>query len=811
MRKILALFVLLLSVSLQSMAQMTDAQIVEYVKEHNDRGEDIKDIAFGLMRNGVSQEQLLRLRSQYQQMQDSGSSSTTVNSVSDNRLRTANGESEPDDKKKKAAKNARQANLTTGLMLEDVAYDDIEEEVEEDEFKLKIFGHDIFRSKKLTFEPNMNIATPANYVLGPGDELIIDVYGASQMNTQQQISPDGTITIDKIGPVSVSGMTVEQAQRQVWNSIGAHYQGSSIKVSVGQTRTITVNVLGEVTTPGTYVLSAFSTVFNALYLAGGVTDIGTMRNIKVIRNGRTISTVDVYEYITNGRLAGNVMLQDNDVISVGTYENFVEIIGKVKRPMIYEMKDNESLQSLLTLAGGFTGDAYKEKIRIERKSSEGLTVHNVDEFDFTSFHNVDGDVVVISPIIERYKNTATVKGAVFRPGSYKIGGSVNSVKTLVEQAGGLEEQAVTTRAVLHRMKSNRTLTTITVDLNGILQGNVADIPLQNEDELYIASVEVLNGSKFLNIAGAVLKPGRYPFSENETIEDLITEAGGLLEIASLDNVEVARRIVSSEDNPDGNQMAKVFTFKLDEGLTIEGGTGFVLMPYDHVTIHRNPDYQEQKSISVMGEVKYAGRYVLTNKEQRLSEVIKRAGGFTSNAYVEGAQLIRRQTKREIDLKRQLVEMTTTKGDSIAAAKQLKKTSYAIGIDLKKAIEAPGSLDDVILMEGDSIYVPKQNNVVKISGEVLHPNTVTFTKNKRGRYYLNQAGGVTETGKKRKTYIIYANGQVSMLRKGEILPGCEIVVPSKVEKRIDTSKISMWATLSSTIATVGAVISSIIRR
>lgn len=779
MRKILALFVLLLSVNMQSMAQMTDTQIVDYIKEHNDRGEGQKEIALGLMRQGVSQEQLMRLRSQYQN--STAASATNASSV-DDRSRVANGESVPDE----VTENSYDVN------------------------KKVIFGHDIFRTKNLTFEPSMNIATPAKYVLGAGDELILDIYGASQLNSKYKIAPDGSITIENIGPVSVSGLTVEQAQARVRSKIGAHYQGSSIKLSVGQTRTITVNVLGEVTTPGTYTLSAFSSVFNALYLAGGITEIGTMRNIKVTRNGRVISTVDVYDYIASGKLTGNVMLQDNDVITVGTYENLVEIVGKIKRPMFYEMKQNESLQSLLSLAGGFTGDAYKQKVRIERKSSEGLTVHNVDEFDFNSFYNEDGDVVVVAPIIERYKNTATVTGAVFRPGSYKIGGSVNSVKTLVEQAGGLLEQAITSRAVLHRMKSNRTLQTIPVDLDGVMRGVIADVALQNEDELIISSAENINSAKYLNIAGDVLKPGRYVYSENETIEDLITEAGGLLETASLENVEVARRITSSADNPDGNQMAKIYTFSLDENLSLEGGSGFSLQPYDHVTIHRNPDYQMQKMVIVTGEVKYGGSYVLSNKEQRLSDIINRAGGFTTKANVDGAQLIRKYNNKELDLKRQLVEMANTEADSIAASKQLAKRTYSVGIDLNKAIAAPGSHDDVILMEGDSIYVPQLNNVVKISGEVLYPNTVTFAKNKSGAYYLNQAGGVSDNGKKRKAYIIYANGQVSMLKRGTIHPGCEIVVPSKVEKKIDTAKVSMWATLASTIATVGAVVSNIVR-
>lgn len=780
--KIKRVFFTLLALCICSLSfsqSMTDEQVVDYIKQQNAVGVDQKRIAQDLVLKGVGQEQLMRIRRRYQNV----ASAPTTNSTNTNeRGRVNNGE------------------------LPDNIWDEMTDAVS----KSKIFGHDIFRSKNLSFEPNMNIATPAKYVLGPGDEVILDIYGESQLSSKSKISPDGTITVDKIGPISVAGLTVAQAQSRIHDKVGAHYQGSSIRLTVGQTRTVLVNVLGEVTTPGTYSVSAFSTVFNALYLAGGITDIGTMRNIKVSRGGRVISTVDVYDFIVNGTMGGNVMLQDNDVIMVGPYESLVEVTGRIKRPMFYEMKKNESLQSLLTLAGGFTGDAYKEKVRVERKSSEGLTVHNVDEWDFTNFHNEDGDVVFIAPVIERYKNMATVNGAVFRPGNYKLGGDVNSVKTLISQAGGLTEQALLTRAVLHRMKEDRTLQTMTIDLKGIMSGNVPDVALQNEDELIIASTEAVDNARYLAIEGEVFLPGRYKFAEGTTIEDLITEAGGLREAASIENVEVARRIVSAADNADGNQMAKVFTLNLKEGLGIDGDSGFKLMPYDFVTIHRNPDYQEQKRIIVGGEVKFAGSYIISNKEERLSDLIRRAGGLTSKAYANGAQLTRRYTAKEMELKYQLLEMAPTAADSIDARKQIGKTSYGVGIDMTKALAAPGSFNDIVLMEGDSIYVPKMNTVVKISGDVLYPNTVSFAKGKNASYYINQAGGVSKQGDKSRAYIVYANGQVSKLKKGDIEPGCEIVVPAKVKKEIDTNKVGMWSTLSSSVATVGAVVSTILK-
>ena len=774
-RLITLLFITALCLT-SAFAQMTDDQVIEYAKAQTEAGKDQKSIAMELLNKGVTQDQLARIRNNVQRKQNTQNTTTGKETVDNMRVNNA----------------------------EEVELDfDIPENATR-----KIFGHDIFRSKNLSFEPNMNIATPSTYTLGPGDEVVLDIYGASQVNGTFKVSPDGNITIPNEGPVNVAGLTVTQAQNKVRKTIGGHYQGSTIKLTVGQTRTIIVNVMGEVKTPGTYTLSAFATVFNALYMAGGVNDIGTLRNIKVSRNGRIISTVDVYDYIMNGKLAGNVMLRDNDVIMVGPYENIVEITGKVKRPMLYEMKKNESLQSLLTLAGGFTGDAYKQNVRVERKSDEGLTVHNVDEWDFTAFHNEDGDVVVVAPVIERFKNTVSIMGAVFRPGQYKLGGSVNSVKTLVEQAGGLDEQALTTRAVLHRMKADRTTSTQTINIGAILSGDAADVILQNEDQLIISSTKEITDKYTLSIFGDVVKPGQYSFSENETVEDLITEAGGLLESASLVNVEVARRIMTSEDNPDGTKMATIHQITLSDGLAIEGETGFKLRPYDIVSIHRNPDYQVQKYVYATGEVKYAGAYVLANKTERISDIIKRAGGLTQEANINGAQLMRRISEKERELQYRKLEMASTKADSLEIFANINKTSYSVGIDLKSILD--NTANDVELEEGDSIYIPKMVNTVKISGEVLMPNTVAYVKGKSASYYVNQAGGVTENGKKSKAYIVYANGQASMLSKGKIEPGCEIIVPTKVDRKVDTAKVSMWATLASTIATVGAVVATILK-
>ena len=779
MKKLLLFLFLALTCNAAVLAQMSEKQIIQYVQKQSAQGKDQQTIAKELLAKGITMKQLEYLRTKYGNMKDGSSGSI----------------SQRDEFSRKRVSNAEERDE-----LIDVSYKPF---MEKD--SVKIFGHDIFRSKDLSFEPNMNIATPVNYVLGPNDEVILDVYGASQFSASFTVSPDGNITIPDEGPVHVAGMTVAQAQAKVKAFIGGHYQGSNIKLTVGQTRSIIVNVMGEVQNPGTYTLSAFASVFNALYMAGGVKDRGTLREIQVYRNGKMISSVDVYDYIINGKHSGNIMLRDNDVIIVGPYCNLVMIEGKVKRPMFYEMRKSESLQTLLNYAGGFTGDAYKKKVRVKRVGDEGLSVHNIDEWDFSSFKLADGDSAVVEAAVDRYRNTVKVSGAVFREGSYMIGTKINSVKTLIDAAGGLLEDAFTSRAVLHRMKEDRTWTTITVNGEGIMNGNAPDIMLQNEDELVINSVDNINRQRTLTILGEVFKPGIYKYSSKETVEDLITEAGGLLESASLLNVEVARRILSSEDNPTGKNTAKIYSLTLQNGLVIEGETGFELEPYDIVTIHRSPDYQVQKAVNVSGEVKYGGTYILSNKEERLTDILSRAGGLTANAYVNGVQVIRKISKKEMEIQRLKLEMARNSIDSLEVINAMQKTTYNVGVDLQEALAKPGSSSDIVIQEGDSIYIPQLNNVVKISGEVMFPNTVAYVEGKSASFYINQAGGLSTKGKKSLAYIVYPNGQVGKIRRGDVLPGCEIVVPTKPEKKIDTQRTSMWLALASTVSTIAAVL------
>ena len=790
MKRILIALMLACLVVGQVSAQMTDEEVIEYVQEQHEAGKSQTAILLDLQRKGVKRDQLIRLKEQYDAAQAqsgvTGSTSTSTQAAGD-RTRKSNGDTQS----------------TSGS--NDAIVADVVSNVKE------IFGHDIFKNDKLTFEPNMNIATPAGYILGPGAEILIDIYGTSQSSQKYAISPEGTIIIEKIGPVAIAGLTAEQAQAKVISKMGGHYQGSSIKLTVGQTRTVIVNVLGEVVNPGTYTLSAFSTVFNALYLAGGVTEIGTLRNIKVSRGGRIISKIDVYDYILNGKLTGNVMLQDNDAIIVGAYDALVNISGAIKRPMFYEMKEGETVKALLEYAGGFNSDANKNIISVERKTNEGLTVHSVEEWDFASFAVQDGDSINVKNIIDRYQNMVEVTGAVFYPGHYSISNECNSVRTLVEKAGGVMENAYTNLVVLFRMNEDRTRKAMSINLAGIMNNNVPDVILENEDSLVVSSDEEITRARRYHIYGPLAKQGEFPYVENMTLEDAIVAAGGLREEALLTNIEIARRLqYTDERDSTYNKKAKVYTFNIENGLIVKEGQNFALKPFDVITIKRNPEFADIAIVHVGGEVKYPGNYSLQSRQDRLSDLIKRAGGLTEAGFVEGARFTRAISTNEKERSLQLLEIAHS-ADTIDVEKITIKDRYAVGIDLAEAMKKPGSDKDIILRNGDQIIIPQHNNTVRISGEVLYPNTVPYVEDKSASYYINQAGGTSNKGQRSKAFIIYANGQVSRLYHGRIRPGCEIVIPTKVDKHVDPQKTSIALAGVSALSTVGAVLISALRR
>ena len=857
-----AILALLLALSVNTVyaqsSSMTDDQVMRYVVKEHDKGTSNAQIVTKLMQQGVDISQIRRVRNKYERQIKQGGISGTSEEVPGkdvSRLRTNNGKTREDytiaSKKAENYSNYRvnakeDANFAHTYDENDKEYMQFQNEMdyiipdstmmlkrllaEREKNRKKVFGRDIFNNKELSFEPNMNIATPQNYRLGPGDAVIIDIYGASQKTIQSTVSPDGEVTIEGYGPVNVSGLTVAQANARLRNTLGSRYRSSRVKLTVGQTKTIMVNVMGEVKTPGTYTLSAFATVFHALYMAGGTNDLGTLRNIKVYRNNRLVTVVDIYDYILNGKLTGNVRLADNDVIVVGPYDCLVTIAGKVKRPMIYEMKKNESVNSLLKYSGGFAGDAYKKSVRVNRKTGREYAVYNVEEFDFSSFRVDDGDSISVDSILPRYANTVEVKGAVFRPGMYNLGEQVNSVRTLVEHAEGMTEDAFTNRAVMHRMKKDRTLEVIAVDIAGIMDGKVADIPLKENDVLFIPTRQEKIVERTLTIRGEVQYPGVYQYADNETLEDFVLQAGGLTDKASTVNVMVSRRVMDAKALRPDSVIAKTYTLSLKDGFVIDGTPGFKLMPFDEVMIRQSPAYVEQQNVSITGEVMFAGLYTLDRRNARLSELFKKAGGATDQAYLKGARIIRKANEQEKqrmeavlkmqreEMQKNLLQLAASSNNSSAltqSSKDVERTNiekfnipseYPVGIDLPEALANPGSDADIILREGDRLVIPQYNGTVKINGAVMFANTVAYEKGKKASYYIDQAGGFASDALKSKAYIIYMNGKVAKLSHGaKVQPGSEIVIPAKLKRKMSTAEMmSMGSSMSSIAAMIATI-------
>lgn len=797
----------LLCLTLASQAQMNDTQVMQEIQRAMQSGASQSQIATRLMQKGVTMQQLQRARSQFETLnggkstRSSGANSDVL--VEDSRLRDNNGAILTDTAGNALFTQQVKSTSATEIEREKIKRNGI---VDNTYNGKPVFGRDIFNKKSLSFEPNMNIATPTSYVVGPGDRVFVDVYGASQKSEQLQVSPDGTIQVTGYGPIHIGGLTVAQANVRIKETLGSRYKSSEVRLTVGQTRTISVNIMGEVAAPGTYTLSAFATVFHALYMAGGVNGIGTLRNIKVFRGGRQVTTVDLYDYILNGKLTGNVRLADNDVIMVGPFDCIVDVTGYVKRPMSYEMKKNESVATLLKYAGGFAANAYKKAVRVSRVAGERYSAHNVPEFEMASFKVADGDSVTVDSIQARFENTVTVSGAVFHPGNYDLG-SNPTVRALVQSAGGITEIAFTGRAVLHRMQPNRTWRVISVDLAGILDGRVADVPLENEDVLTIAVRQDKTNARTVTILGEVIVPGIYEYAENETIEDLIIQAGGLSDAASTARVDVSRRIVDPKATTYAKEIAKTFSFSLKDGLLVDGDRSFTLMPYDEVMVRRSPGYVPQRNIVVAGEVLYEGTYALNKKNLRLTDAIRMAGGVTDQAYIRGARIERPLNEDEkFRLERLLKMAQVQSGSGLDASKMGQDTVYYVGIELDKALANPGSDYDVVLREGDRLVVPEYSGTVKINGNVMHPNTVAYMEGKPYKWYINKAGGYGNGAKRSKAYILYQNGLVSKASKGKIEPGCEIIVPNKV--RSANQNIAMIASLGTSLATMVTMIATV---
>ncbi len=689
-----------------------------------------------------------------------------------------------------------------------------DEEPEEEE---QIWGRNIFNSPYLTFEPSQNLATPKNYVMGAGDEVIIDIWGDNEITIRQEISPDGNITVENLGPVQLAGKTIEECQRYLRGQLSKIYSGldrqdgtTQLLVSLGQARTIQVNVMGEVAMPGTYNLSSFATAFHALYSAGGVSDIGSLRKVSIIRNGHTVGTIDVYSFILKGKLDGDILLQEGDVVIVPSYEQLVEMKGNIRRPMLYEMKEGETLSDLIRYAGGFGKKAYNKTLRVVRENNQEMEICTVNRNEYSTFKTQDGDVVEVEGVLDRYTNKLEIRGAVCRPGLYQLG-VINTVQQLIEAADGLMGDAFTSHAVLQRENADYTRSMISIDVAGIMNGSVADVPLQKNDMLYIPSIHDLNDMPIVAIHGQVARPGNYVFAKGMTIEDLVVQAGGLLESAATSRVDVARRIKDPSGENESEVLSETFRFKLGENFKTDND--FELAPYDEVYIRQSPRYSEQQNITVKGEVLFPGEYALTHKNERLSSVIEKAGGLTSFGYAKGARLTRRISEEEKLRQEDAIAMARTARDSVDLTRLGTSSQYSVGIDLEKALASPGTDMDLVLRNGDVLEIPEFTNTVKISGAVMYPNTVSYVEGKKVRYYIEQAGGFGNEAKKSKAYIVYMNGEVTrakLRKRGIIEPGCEIIVPMKNQSNWNVQQTMSVATASASLATMVATIANMLK-
>lgn len=760
LRTIVSTAVLLL-VAVAAFGQLSDQQVISEVQRLQATGASQQQILTELAAKGVTREQAERIYADYQAGQ-AAQMGTTVSTES--RTRDFSGAVEPEVVVVQETPSRRPGT---------------------------VFGKDLFSSRNLTFQPSLNMPTPENYELGPGDEVIIDIWGHSELTVRQRISPDGTLTVPNIGPIHLNGLEMQEASAKIKTAFGRIYSDlrsanprTFIKTSVGNIRSIKVNIMGEVVLPGTYTMTSFASVFHALYAAGGINDIGSLRDIKVYRKGKPEIVVDVYDYLLRGDSSGDIILKENDIVKVEPYKKRVSINGQIKRPMVYELLEDEPLSQLIAYAGGFTSDAYKKNVQLTRLGTTERKVYTVEMTQYESFSLQDGDVVSVGSILDRYENRVTITGAVFRPGSYALDDNVRTLKDLVTLAEGPMEDAFLDRVVLNRENPDLSRTVESVDLRRLLAGEVPDIALKRNDRVYVMSEDALRQDYTVTLEGEVMNPGTYPYARNMSIEDLIITGGGLRESASLMKVDVTRRSrdpLAMEETP---EMSHIYTFSIENGLVIGGEKDFVLEPYDIVAVRRSPGYEEQKRVSLQGEVVFPGNYSKKEQNERISSFIQRAGGLTSSAYTKGATLLRQMDARERVMTEAALRLTKQQSkDSIAIdSVDLERSAYYVGIDLEKILARPGHNGDIVLMEGDVLHIPIMNNVVKISGGVMYPNAVAYREEMRLNDYIDNAGGYVTRARRNHVYVVYMNNTVSKGRTSNIEPGCEIIVPVKPDRQ-----------------------------
>jgi protein involved in polysaccharide export with SLBB domain len=774
-------------------AQMSDQQIIDEFRRYQNSGMSQEQIAAEMVKKGVTTSQMQRLRDQYM-----GQEAISTGALKSN--------------------NSLDGDVLRGEAGFEEAATATEGAVEPGE---RIYGQNLFSSQNLTFAPNMNMPTPANYVLGAGDQIIIDVWGDSELNVQYTIAPDGHITVPGIGRIQLSGMNVKQAESRIRTQFSTIYSDldssephTFLAISVGNVRTIKVNVMGEVRTPGTYTLSSFSSAFHAMYAAGGTTNIGSLRNIRIFRAGRQAAEIDLYEYLMKGNSMSDITLQDGDIVMVEPFGILAQVTGEVRRPMWYEMKPDETLEDLIRYSGGFSGNAYTAALTLLRSGEEEMEAYTLSQPEYSTFQLKDGDRVEVSNILEKYANMVEITGSVYRPGRYAIGDRINTVRDLIEIAQGTTGDAYLQRALLYRENDDLTRSMESFNVSDLMSGRINDITLKKNDLLHIPSVLSLDDRFTVYIGGEVRKPDSYPYADNMRLEDIILQAGGITEAASTARIDVYRRIKDPGSTTLGDQSSIMQSFTLVDGEIVSSDPDFVLQPYDQIIVRRSPAYEIQQMVTIEGEVLFEGDYAKISKDERLSSLVNRAGGLTQYAYIKGARLSRRLTADELEkvkeslrIKAQADQLDT---DSLLQ-KQLEavdlSTQY-VAIDLEKALKNPGGQEDIILREGDVLTIPEYNELVKISGGVLYPNLVTYRKHKKLGYYIDQAGGYSRLALKSKPFVVYMNGEVASGRWAKIEPGCEIIVPERPER--EPMSLQGILSLGTSIASIALLISNLVR-
>lgn len=799
-------FLVLMPCTATAQSTMTDQQVLEYVKKGMASGKKQNDIVKELALKGVDRAQAARVKKLYE-------------------AQMAEGEKNK-EKTKETTLNDRQHVLNEDYKLEEELDENLTKNKKEEDLNkdlllkgdtIEVFGRNVFRNNRLSFTPNINMPTPRNYVLGPGDEVIVDIFGANQTTIRSIISPEGYINVDILGPIYLSGKTIESANSFLKNKLSQIYEGlnggeeqTDIQLSLGQVRSIQVSIIGEVPNPGTYQVSSLATVFHAMFQAGGVKEPGTVRDIKVVRNNKTVASVDIYDFLVNGTRKNDIRLEDGDVIVVAPYKNIVKVIGAVKRPLNFEMKDGETVADVLRYAGGFDKSAYSENVSVVRQNAHDIVVSLVESAQFDSFALKNGDEVEVKKMDARYENRIIASGSLMLPGVFELNDEVNSVRKLVKKAGGLHPEAFTQRAIIHRQHEDRSLETMPVNLEGVLNGSKPDVPLMNNDSLYIYSVYDLNDQGTLTINGEVADPGIFPFAANTTVQDLILLAGGLLRSASVARIDVARLIVDNESLVAQKDISTYYTFSLNNGFAVDGADKFVLEPYDVVTVRRSPSYVNNRVVKVTGEVNFPGDYNMSRREERVSDIIAKAGNVTDFAYIKGAQLLRKKTDAEKKQTELMADAVEADNDSIMEDDQ-ENLTYLVSFDMADALKNPGGENDLVLVDGDELIVPVLNNTVKIDGAVQMPTTVSYKKGMKKSDLVNAAGGYAKRAYKRRAYIVYMNGRVSKLRRfTTIEPGSQVFIPKKDKKEGQLQQIMSISTSAASLGMMGVSIANLLK-